>query len=308
MIERLFIDDRRNFTRQSARACVFVKDNDLICLAYRLHDGFAIKRRDRSQVQDFEIDPLLAQDFSRFKGDVHHRSISNDAEITPFPREPRFPERHNIIVSGNFFFDPAIEILMFEKNNRVVVANGGFNQPFGIVCACRTDCFQARRVDEPHLRILRMERAAVNITTARAANNQRSRRSPTIMSLRDHVDNLVEGTANEIHKLKLGDRTHAGERRPEGCTHDRGLSNWGIYDALRAKAIDETVSDFEGPTVDTNVLANAEHSGILLHFLPNSLADGLKISELHRYGLGPVDERVILHRRKGRSQRKCANE
>src|SRR5437899_10529995 len=86
------------------------------------------------------------------------------------------------------------------------------------------------------------------IAAAWAANDQRRRRTPTIVGLRNHVDNLVEGTADEIHKLKLGDRTHAGERRPEGSTHDRGLSNWGIYDALRAKAVDETVSDFEGPT------------------------------------------------------------
>src|SRR5881398_1230201 len=126
------------------------------------------------------------------------------------------------------------------------------------------------------------------IAAAWAANDQRRRRTPTIVGLRNHVDNLVEGTADEIHKLKLGDRTHAGERRPEGSTHDRGLSNWGIYDAPRAKAVDETVSDFEGPTVDTNVLANAEHSGILLHFLPNSLADGLEIRELHSTVSGPA--------------------
>src|SRR2546425_11722998 len=104
----------------------------------------------------------------------------------------------------------------------------------------------------------------MHIAATRAANHQRCWRSPTIVSLRNHIDNLVEGTANEIHKLKLGDRTHAGERRPEGSTHDRGLSNGRVDDALRAETVDETVSDFEGPTVDTNVLANAEHSGILL--------------------------------------------
>ena len=128
----------------------------------------------------------------------------------------------------------------------------------------------------------------MHIAATRAANHQRCWRSPTIVSLRNHIDNLVEGTANEIHKLKLGDRTHAGERRPEGSTHDRGLSNGRVDDALRAETVDETVSDFEGPTVDTNVLANAEHSGILLHFLPNSLADGLEIRELHSTVSGPA--------------------
>src|SRR5438094_6980877 len=155
---------------------------------------------------------------------------------------------------------------------------------------------------------MRGHRPTMDIAAPWTAINQQRLNTPTVLGLRNHVDNLVEGTAEEIHKLKLGDRTHAGERRPEGSTHDRGLGNWRINHALRAKAVDETVSDFEGPTVNTNVLANAEHSGILLHFLPNSLADGLEIRELHRYGLGPVDERVILHRREGRSQRKCAKE
>ena len=106
---------------------MLVKNDDLICLAYRLHDGFAIKGRDRPQIKNLDIDPLLAQDFSRFKRCVHHRSIRNDAEITPFPREPRFPERHNVIVSGNFFLDAAIKVFMFEEKNRIIVANGRFN-------------------------------------------------------------------------------------------------------------------------------------------------------------------------------------
>src|SRR5205823_11457925 len=106
--------------------------------------------------------------------------------------------------------------------------------------------------------ILRVKRPTMHIAATRAANHQRCWRSPTIVSLRNHIDNLVEGTANEIHKLKLGDRTHAGERRPEGSTHDRGLSNGRVDDALRAETVDETVSDFEGPTVDSNVLAIAE--------------------------------------------------
>ena len=125
-----------------------------------------------------------------------------------------------------------------------------------------------------------MEWAAVNIAAAGSANDQRRGRAPAIVSLGNHVDDLVESAADEIHELELGDRTHAGERGAEGRAYDGGLRDGRVDNALRTEAIDEAVGDFESSAVDADVLAEAEDGGIALHFLPDALADGFEIGEL----------------------------
>ena len=92
---------------------------------------------------------------------------------------------------------------------------------------------------------------------------------------------LVEGAADEVHELELGDGAHAGERRSEGRAHDGGLGDGRVDDALGAEAVDETISDFESAAVDADVFAEAEDGGVAVHFFPDSLADGFEVGELH---------------------------
>ena len=97
------------------------------------------------------------------------------------------------------------------------------------------------------------------------------------MRFRDHVADLVEGAADEIHELEFGDRAHAGERRSEGRAYDGGLGDGRVDDALGAEAVDETVGDFERAAVDADVFAEAEDGGVAVHFFPDSLADGFEV-------------------------------
>ena len=135
---------------------------------------------------------------------------------------------------------------------------------------------------EPHLGILRVEGAAVDIAAAGAAQDEGCRRAPEVMRLRDHVADLVHGAADEVHELKFGDRTHAGERRAEGRAHDGGFCDRRVDDPLGTEAVNEAVGDFEGAAVDADVFADAEDGGVALHFFPDSLADGFEIGKLHR--------------------------
>src|SRR3984957_13476084 len=97
------------------------------------------------------------------------------------------------------------------------------------------------------------------------------------MRLRDHVADLVESAADEVHELEFGDGAHAGERCSEGRAHDGGFGDGRVDDALGAEAVDETTSDFKGPAVDADVFAKAEDGGVTVHFFPDSLADGFEV-------------------------------
>src|SRR6202050_3514346 len=208
---------------------------------------------------------------------MDHGRISNDAQVAAFADDVRFADGDYVIFCRNFALDAAVEVFVFEEDARIIVADGGFDQPFGVVGRGRADDFEAGIVDEPHFGILRMEGAAVDVSAAGAAQDQRRGRAPEIMRLRDHVADLVEGAADEIHELEFGDGAHPGERRSEGRAYDGGLGDGGVDDALGAEAIDESVGDFETSAVDADVFGAAGDGGLTVHFFPDSLADGFEV-------------------------------
>src|ERR1700719_335785 len=119
----------------------------------------------------------------------------------------------------------------------------------------------------------------MHIPAAGATNHQRSRRSPAIVRRRYHVDDLIEGAADEVHELELGHGAQPGESSSEGSAYDGRLRNRRIDHAFGAEAVDEAVGNFEGATVDTDVLAQTKDRWVALHFLPDSLADGFEIGD-----------------------------
>jgi hypothetical protein len=281
IVEGFFIDDGGDFSGEASGAGVLVQNDDLIRLLDGLRDGFAIDGNERAQVEDFDLDAFFGENLCGFERRMHHCGIRDDAEISAFARHARFADWDDVIVGGDFFFDPAIEIFVLEEDAGIVVANGGFDQAFGVVGRGGADDFQARIVDEPHLGILRVEGAAVDISAAGTAKDERRGSSPEIVRFRDHVRDLVHGAGDEIHELEFGDGTHARERGSEGRADDSGLGDRRVDDALRAEAVDETVSDFKSTPVYADVFAEAEDGGVVFHFFPDSLADGFEVCELH---------------------------
>src|ERR1700682_4306737 len=199
--------------------------------------------------------------------------------MTARSSDPRLSERDDVIVVWNFFLDSSIQIFVLEKDHGIVVANRGFDESFGIVGRCRTNDLQSGRVHEPHLRILRVEWPTMQIAAAWATNHQRSGRSPAVMRRRYHIDDLIEGAADEVHELEFGHGAQSGESSSEGSAYDGRLRNRRIDHALGAESVDEAVGNFEGATVDTDVLAQTKDGWVALHFLPDSLADGFEIGD-----------------------------
>ena len=132
---------------------------------------------------------------------------------------------------------------------------------------------------------------------------KRSGCAPAVVSFGNHVDDLVESTADEIHELELGHRTHAGERSAEGGADDGGFRDGSVNDALRPEAVDEAVGDFECAAVNANVLAQAEDGRVALHFLPDALADGFEIGEFGHFVQACLRSRARMLIREANGQR-----
>src|ERR1051326_5837830 len=172
---------------------------------------------------------------------MYHGSIGDDAQVISFSRQARFADRDYVIIRGYFFFDAAVEIFVFEEDAGIVVANGGLNEALGVIGRGRADDFQAGIVNKPHLGILRMEGPTMDVSAAGPAQDEWSRSAPKVVSLGNHVGDLVEGAADEIHELKFGDRAHAGERGAEGRTHDGGLCDGRVDNAFGTDAVDKSI-------------------------------------------------------------------
>ncbi len=61
IVERLFVDDGGDLSRQASGAGVLVKDDDRVSLLDGRGDSIAIERRDGAQIENFEFDAFLAQ-------------------------------------------------------------------------------------------------------------------------------------------------------------------------------------------------------------------------------------------------------
>jgi len=97
--------------------------------------------------------------------------IGDDAEVPALASDTRLANGDSVIFRRDFFFDAAVEIFVLEEDAGVVVADGGFDQAFGVVGSGGADYFQAGIVDEPHLGILGVEGAAVDVSAAGAAED-----------------------------------------------------------------------------------------------------------------------------------------
>src|ERR1700683_1770810 len=281
IVKRFFVDDGCDFACEAAGARVLVKEDDFVGLLHSLRDGFAVERGDRAQVEDFEIDSVLGQKVGGFERSMDHRGVGDEAEVVTFAREVRFADGDDVILGGNFALDAAIKIFVLEEDAGIVIPNGGFDQAFGVVGRGRANDFETGIVDEPHFGILRVERAAVDVSAARAAQNERRGCAPQVMRFCDHVADLVEGAADEIHELEFGDGAHTGERCSEGRAYDGGLGDGRVDDALRAEAVDETVGDLKSSAINSDVFAETDNGGVAVHFFPDSLADGFEVGEEH---------------------------
>ncbi len=181
---------------------------------------------------------------------------------------------------GHLALFVAVQVLVLEVDDRVVVPDGCFEQPFGVVRRSRGDHLEAGCVDEPGLRILGVEGASPQPTSRRGPDHNRHRRTPAVVIGGGKVHQLVEGTRDEVGKLHLGHGAHTHQGRTDGRPGDGYLRHRRIQHPLGAEVLDKALSDLKGTTVHADVLPQQEDILVPLHLLPKGVADRLKICDL----------------------------
>src|SRR5262249_38482996 len=117
------------------------------------------------------------------------------------------------------------------------------------------------------------ERSAVNASAAGATNDDRNARAPTVPALCCEIRDLVESAGDEVRELHLGHRTHSHERCADGGSDNSRFRNRSVDDSPLTESFEHACGDFERSTVNADVLAEDEHTFVLLHFFPDTLAN-----------------------------------
>ena len=172
---------------------------------------------------------------------------------------------------------------MLKENHRVVIANRRLDQTLGVIRGRRRHHLQPRRADEPHLRVLRMERPAVNASARWRAHHNRHRRIPSIPALRREIYNLIEPARNKIGELHFRHRTQPHEACANRRPRNRALGNRRIHYALLAKVFEEAGRNFKRAPIDSDVFSQQEDVRVALHLFPQSFADRFQISRRHGF-------------------------
>ena len=142
---------------------------------------------------------------------MNHRAIGQDGHILTCAASNSLSERHGVVLFGQFFaqFGQAIEQLMLQVEDGIVVTNGSFEQALGVVSGRWHNYLDAGHVEEPRFRAGRMERPAFDPAARWAANDHRRWYAAAPVKLARHVDDLVKAAGNEVDELHLGDGAHA---------------------------------------------------------------------------------------------------
>ena len=103
-----------------------------------------IDRREGPEVDHLGVDPFGGEFVGRLPGEMRHQQPAEDGDVRPLSRHRRLVERNDVIPVGNVARRVdraglgaralrAVEQLVLEDHHRIVVADGGLEQPLGVV-------------------------------------------------------------------------------------------------------------------------------------------------------------------------------
>ena len=151
-----------------------------------------------------------------------HRAVGHERDVVSLASRRRDADRHDLVAFRHWTPGASVQVLVLEVHDRIVIADGGFQQSFRVVGGRRRHDLQPRTMDEPRFGVLRVIQAPADITATRRAhdNGHRCPAAVTVPERRRLVDDLIEPARDEIGELHLGDRPVATQRGADADADD----------------------------------------------------------------------------------------
>ena len=146
---------------------------------------------------------------------MRRRTIRNQRHLTPFPTNPRLPNRCQHIPLRHLPLE-SIQLLILNKTNWIIATDRTFQQPLGVIWKSRRDHRHRRYIRVPILWSVRMGRPHLQSRSRGSSENNRYRILPTT-----HITDrprVVHDLIIRHHRKTPGHELHHGSqplhRRP----------------------------------------------------------------------------------------------
>src|SRR5262245_37593951 len=279
VLEGLFGNDRRQLAADAAGAPRLVEQQRAARLGHRREDRLAIQRRQAPEIDDLRLHAVGLQLLRGVERRVHHRAERQDRQVAAFALHFGLPDRDDVVLLRHVVLDAAVQELVLEVQDRVVVPNRGLEESLRVVGGRGLDHLEAGRVPEVGFGIQRVERAAADTAAGRPAAEARAARAVPVPARRGEVRQHVEAAGDEVDELDLAHWPDAHVGRADRLADDRLLGNRRIDDALLAELLDQPFGDLECAAVRADVFAHDEDAVVGRHLVEERLADGFEIGD-----------------------------
>ena len=247
----------------------------------RLHHGrqhrLHVDRSHCTQIYHLHAHPLACEFFRCLQGVMQRQPIRDHRRIASLTFDLRRTDRHHVVVVGHLAAHRAVRPLVLQHHHRVVIPDGGLQQPLGVVRRGRHHDFQPGRVREVRLHALGVVQPSPHVASVGRAQHHRHVQLPlgSVPDARRLPDDLIHRGPDEIGELNLCDRPKTLHRSAHRNACYRGLRQWGIEHALLAELLYEPLRRQEHAPATAHVLAHHEHGRVAEHLLadrrPNRL-------------------------------------
>ncbi|KAI6775058.1 hypothetical protein HG530_001816 [Fusarium avenaceum] len=278
--------------------------------------GLNIKRLDRSQVDDLDLDAvLLLEVLGGNKRLANSAAQGDDGQVLARSLNLGLSEGNNeIILLGSFGHREALAVhqLVLENTDGVGVTDSGLQETLGILSAPGGDNLETGNAAVPGREILGVLSTDTSSETVGTTEGDVTRLDTTrhVEGLGGGVDDLIDGLHGEVegHELTLnGVKTTQGSTNSE--TTETRLGDRSVNDTLLTEAVEETLGNLVGTVVLGNLLTEDEDLLVLGELLCESLVERISDSVLLdagglaigvRSGLGGAEN--------NRSRKSCASD
>ncbi len=240
--------------------------------------GVPIDRSQTSQIDELSIPIIMVG--QNLQCPVHPHSIGDQGELASALEQPRFSDGCVESVWCHIATNCAVKRLVFKKEHWIRVVQCGIQKPLGVFWKSRIDHLQTRRMGEPSLVALAVERTRRHTRTRRHADDHIGPLSPAVMDLRKIVAYLGHPFGNEIGKLHLHHGLHALHGEPEPCADNGRFAKRCIAYPLGSVTLLQTFGGLEHTPVGPDVLAHENKFRMRLHGLIQCLRDGIQQAHL----------------------------
>ena len=240
VVEQFVGDAGGDFRAITPGTRVFVSHDHAIGFLYGGGDRFPVVGAQRTQIQNFRGDAVAGQFRGSDFGAMHDRAVSDDADVGAFTHHAGFAERDGEVRAGIFgtIVRLAVEMFMFEEQDRIIRTNGRAQQAAHIECGRRHDYAQARNVGENHFAALAMIDSPAGKISADGDPHHDRRLEITSGAPANggqFVAQLHHGRPDVIEELNFGDWFQSAGGHADRASDNIRLRQRRIEDAVRAE-------------------------------------------------------------------------